>query len=86
MGTTADSVGDAGQRERRLTVAAVRDHSEHADVMFHETARIYRLLRTNPQFEDAVRHLRDAQAAKIPVRVRFHEPNGEVIETVRADL
>jgi hypothetical protein len=79
-------VGDAGHRERRLTVAKVRAHSEHAEVMFHETARIYRLLRTNPQFKDAVRHLREAQAAKRPVRVRFLEPNGEVIETVRADL
>lgn len=86
MVTTIDTAGDAGQRERRLTVAKVRPRAEHVEVMFYETARIYRLLRNNPQFENAVRHLREAKAATTPVRVRFVEPDGEVIEAVRADF
>ena len=84
MATTIDPAGDAGRRERRLTVAQVRTHPEHADVMFHESARIYRLLRTNPQFEPAMQNLREAATARKPVRVRFAEPNGEVIEAVQA--
>lgn len=86
MGPTADRAGDAGDRERRLTVARVRARPGHAEVMFYETARIYRVLRTNPEFENAVRHLRQALIARTPVRVRFIEPNSEVVETVRDDL
>jgi len=85
MATTIGTAGDAPQRERRLTVAQVRARPEHAEAMFHETARIYRVLRTNPEFENAVRHLREALLARTPVRVRFVEPNGEIIELVRVD-
>jgi hypothetical protein len=77
---------DAGQRERRLTVAQVRTHAEGAaDVMFHETARIYQLPRTAPDYEGALRRLRTAAAARKPVRVRFLVPNGDVIESVRTE-
>ena len=53
--------------------------------MFYETARIYRLLRTNPEFDRALRDLRAASSEGTPVRVRFNEPNGEIIEAVRTD-
>ena len=85
MAMVVDTAGDAGQRERLLTVAQVRAHPEHADVMFFETARIYRLPRTNPAYESALGLLRAAAAAGTPVRVRFVEAHGEVIEAVRAD-
>jgi hypothetical protein len=84
MAKAVDTAGDAGQRERLLTVAQVRAHSEHADVMFFETARIYRLGRTNPDYESALRLLREAATGGAPVRVRFVEAHGEVIEAVRA--
>jgi hypothetical protein len=86
MAETVDSASDDSQRERRLTVAHVRAHAEHAEVMFYETARIYRLLRTNPAHESTLRHLRAAATAGTPVRVRLLEPNGEIIESVRIDV
>ena len=84
MAKTVDTAGNAGQQERLLTVAQVRAHPEHADVMFFETARIYRLRHTNPAYESALRLLREAATAGTPVCVRFVEPHGEVIEAVRA--
>jgi hypothetical protein len=85
MAKAVDTTSDAGQRERLLTVAQVRAHSNRADVMFFETARIYHLLRTNQAYDRALRLLREAAAAGTPVRVRFVEAHGEVIETVCAD-
>jgi hypothetical protein len=86
MSRTVDGASDAGQRERCLTVAQVRAHADDAaEVMFHESARIYRLLRTNRDYEAALRNLRAAAAARRPVRVRFLAPNGDVIESVRTD-
>jgi hypothetical protein len=84
MAKAAETRSDAGQRERLLTVAQVRPHAEHADVMFFQTARIYRLPRANPAFESALRLLREAVTAGTPVRVRFVEAHGEVIEAVSA--
>lgn len=86
MAEAVDGASDAGQRERRLTVARVRTHvDDDAEVMFYETARIYRLPRTNPEYENVLRRLRAAAAARTPVRVGFLVPNGEVIESVRTD-
>jgi hypothetical protein len=84
MVTSADTTSDVGQRERLLTVAQVRAHTNHADVMFFETARIYQLRRTNPAYDSALRLLRDAADTGAPVRVRFVEPHGDVIEGVHA--
>ncbi len=63
-------MGDAVERERLLTAAQVREHPEHADVMF---------------FETALRLLREAAVAGTPVRVSFVETHGAIIEAVRAD-
>lgn len=79
----AGSAGDPGRKERLLTVARVRQHPEHADVMFFEMARICRLPFAVPGSESALRLLRDAAATETPVRVRFVEENGDVIEGVR---
>jgi len=85
MAKVVDTAGDVGQREQLLTVARVRVRPTHADVMFFETARIYRLPRTNPAYESALRLLRKAASAGTPVRVRFVAPHGEIIEAVSAD-
>jgi hypothetical protein len=84
MPKTVDDPGDAGQRERLLTVAQVRAHPDHAAVMFFETPRIYRLARTNPGYEAALRLLRKAAAAGTPVRIRLVDVHGDVIEAVIA--
>jgi len=70
-------------KERQLTVARVRMQPAHADVMFFETARIYRLPRTLPDFDAALQILRDAEAARSNVVVEFEEPNSAVISAVR---
>ncbi len=85
MAKAVHTASDAGQQERLLTVAQVRAHSDHADVMFFETARIYRLPCANPAYDSALRLLRDAAATGMPVRVRFFEAHGEVIEAVWTD-
>jgi 2-methylisocitrate lyase-like PEP mutase family enzyme len=66
--------------ERQLTVAHVRAADGHIEVMFFESARIYRLLRDNPTFEATLRRLRAAAASGAPVCVSLDTPNGEVIE------
>jgi hypothetical protein len=76
------SAADVGQRERRLTVARVHEQPDHATVKFLESARIYRLPRTNPDYARALGELRAAAASGTAVRVRMVEPNGEVIESV----
>jgi hypothetical protein len=69
--------------ERLLTIARVRMQPAHADVMFFETARIYRLPRTLPGFDAALQVLRDAEAARANVVVEFETPNSAVISAVR---
>ena len=84
MTAHARSPGGPGQRERLLTVAQVRAQGDRADVLFFETARIYRLPKSHPDFDAAVRLLRAAAGAGTPVRIRFVEVNGDVIESVHA--
>ena len=81
---THDTEGEAGPQERLLTVAQVRAHPGHAEVMFFETARIYRLLRTNSTYKSALRLLHKATTGGTSVRVRFVKVHGDVIEAVRA--
>ena len=76
--------GDEGQRERRLTVTRVREGADYAEVTFYESARFYRLQRSNPAYEIALQRLRAPSNAK-PLRVRFNAPNSDVIESVRSD-
>jgi hypothetical protein len=84
MPKSKSSAADVGQRERRLTVARVHEQPEHATVKFLESARIYRMPRTNPDYARALHDLRVAAASGIAVRVRLAEPNSEVIESVAA--
>lgn len=76
------SAADVDQRERRLTVARVNEQPDHASVKFFESARIYRMPRTSPDYARALRALQAAAANGSVVRVRLVEPNGEVIESV----
>lgn len=65
-----------------MTVAQVRVHSDQAEVMFYESARIYRLLRANRNYDDALLVLRRSQAAGAKVTVEFEDENSDVIANV----
>jgi len=74
--------GDEGQRERRMTVVHVRARPDDTEVMFAESARIFRLRRGIPGYAEAQRKLQRAIGTGRPVRVRFDRPNGDLIEQV----
>lgn len=74
--------GEPGKRERRLTVARIRPLGGHAEVMFFELARVCRLPVDAAGAQDALALLRDAAASGEPVRVRFVEEHGDLIEAV----
>jgi hypothetical protein len=80
--TESASASDAGKRERSMTVAHVRADADHDEVMFVESARVYRLMRDNPVYDETLRTVRAAAGTGRPVRVRFDKPNGEIIESV----
>ena len=69
--------------EPRWTVAQLRPQQEYVEAMFYESARIYRLLRANPDFEAALRTLQSAKASGDAVSVTLSKRDEEVIETVR---
>ena len=75
-------MGDEGKRERLMTVVHVRTHPEHTEVMFAESARIYRLRRDTQGYYETLRRLLRAVGSGRPVRVRLNQPNGELIERV----
>lgn len=68
--------------ERWMTVARVREAKGHTEVMFFESARIYRLLHHNPTHEVALRELQTAAASGVPIRVHLTTPHGDEIERI----
>jgi len=66
-----------------MTVLHVRLLATHAEVMFAESARIYRLPRSNVAFEALVARLRHMAGTGQRVTVQFDAPNGEIIEGLR---
>jgi hypothetical protein len=75
---------EQARRERTLTVVKVRMRDDRAEVMFAESARIYRVLRTQPRYEQTVRELASAVGRR--VRVRLEAPDGDVIEDATKDV
>jgi hypothetical protein len=80
--TGPGGAGDAGQRERLMTVVHVRALPDCTEVMFVESARFFRLQRGTPGYAEAQRKLQRAAGSGRPIRVRFDRPNGEIIERV----
>jgi hypothetical protein len=64
---------------RALTVAHLRDRNSEVEVLFHESARIYRLRRSNPRFDAMRELLRRAAAERFAVDVQFGGTDGEDI-------
>lgn len=66
---------------REMTPAHVRERkgAEFVEVMFLQSARIYKLFKKNPKFEEVQERLREAVAAKRTVRVQLTAPQEDVI-------
>ncbi len=69
---------------RKMTVAHIRENSraQSVEVIFLESAQFYRLLRSNPAFEDILNSLRGAIASGCALTVGFVSPESEIIEEV----
>lgn len=65
------------------TVARLRPTAEHVEVMFFESARIYRLERAAQEYDAVLRALRAAAASGARVQVRVTAPHGDAIDEVR---
>lgn len=55
-----------------------------AEVMFLESARIYKLVKENPRYEEIVKRLREAVAKGRAVRVRLDQSLEGILEEVEA--
>ena len=66
---------------RELTVAAVdgSEGDDHVEVRFLESARIYVLARSRPDFDELLGRLREGKRVLVAVT----PPDGDVIEGVR---
>jgi hypothetical protein len=71
---------------RTMTVAKVYEekYSEPGTtkVIFYESARFYKILKTNPHYKDYISLLRAALKKQKPVSIRFTKPNGDIIDVV----
>jgi hypothetical protein len=69
-----------------MTVALIREPkvADAVEVAFSESARFYRLLRANVEFERILTTLREANENKQPVRVMMESPQSNLIVDARA--
>jgi hypothetical protein len=79
----------AGRREmgvyREMRVAHIRERegAKYWEVMFLESARIYKLFKENPASSEILGHLRAALGKKSAVKVRCSLAESDVIEEVQ---
>lgn len=71
-------------REMRVAHIRERKDEEHLEVMFLESARIYKLFKKNPAYLEILGALRAALAKKSVLRVRCAAKESDVLEEVRA--
>jgi hypothetical protein len=81
---SGDDIGHVAHRD--LTVAQVRPGAEpdHVEVLFLESAQIYRLPRSHERFDELAARLDAAGGAGRTVRVVFLSPGSNVIDDVTA--
>ncbi len=69
-----------------MTVARLRERggagADSVDVMFLESARIYKLAKAHPAFQQMHELLREAMAERRPMTVRVASEDSDVIEHV----
>ncbi|MEP6871656.1 MAG: hypothetical protein ABI939_07380 [Anaerolineaceae bacterium] len=85
MSNAGDGPTDVAQGERWMTVAVVHEQAAHATVRFLESARIYQLPRTSPDYATSLRSLQAAAGTGVAVCVRLTAPYSEIIFSVRAN-
>jgi hypothetical protein len=71
---------------RDLTVAYIRtpDRADHVDVLFLESARIFKLARGRDDFDEVLTRLRASELEGHPVRVMLASFDSDVLDDVRA--
>jgi hypothetical protein len=76
--------GSAKPFVREMTVARIRERTgaDSVDVMFLESARIYKLARSNPSFDRILAQLRNAMARRRPLTIRLASLDSDVIDDV----
>jgi hypothetical protein len=79
------SVDPPSGRQRDLAVARIRDRpaDDFAEVMFLESARIFRLSRSHERFDELLATLRDAEAGERRVRITLTVAHGGDISDVQ---
>ena len=85
MSNAGDGPSDVAQDERWMTVAGVDEQAAQATVRFLESARIYRLPRTSPDYAASLRNLQAAAGTGVAVCVRLTALHSEIIVSVRAN-
>ncbi|HKV63346.1 MAG TPA: hypothetical protein VJO16_15650 [Candidatus Acidoferrum sp.] len=83
-GSDAEKRGTGVYREMRVAHIRERKDAEYLEVMFLESARIYKLFKENPAYNEIVGELRAAVGKKSAVQVRCVVAESDVIEEVRA--
>jgi hypothetical protein len=81
-GCDPDRQGKRAYREMRLAHIREPEGAKYLEVMFLESARIYKLFKENPAYEEILGHLRGALGKKIALRVRSASAESDVIEEV----
>lgn len=77
--------GQRNRHYREMTVAHIREPegADHAEVVFLESARFYRLARENPTYDNALRLLRDAVEKGRVLKIGLASPDSDIIEEVQ---
>ena|ERR1700694_5071982 len=65
------------------TARVLENHAgDYTEVVFLESARFYRLLKTNPHYDQYLRLLKKAEEDKAPVGILLTTAHGDIIEKV----
>ena len=83
-GSDADRLGQGVYREMRVAHIRERKDAEYLEVMFLESARIYKLFKENPAYREILGQLRAALAKKGALRVLCASAQSTRIEEVQA--
>lgn len=83
-GSDAERLGQGVYREMRVAHIRERKDAAYLEVMFLESARIYKLFKENPAYSEILGQLRAAFAKKDALRVRCASAQSDQIEEVQA--
>jgi hypothetical protein len=81
----SDQAKQGKRHYRAMTVAQIREQkgADYVEGVFLESARIYRLSRKNPAYDEALRLLRDALAKGRVLQVGVASLDSDIIEEVQ---